>query len=74
MHMDEVSFVIVEMDPILGFYSFSDIASAYFFHVDTFAKIPSFPIDICRKIRMPVNLVWSWSEYVGETDAYRKDT
>lgn len=73
MHMDEVSFIIMKMDPILGFYSFSDITSAHFFHVDIFAKIPSFSIDIGRKIRMPVNLIRSWSEYVREADAYPKD-
>lgn len=73
MYMDEVSFVIVEMDSILGFYSFSDIASAHFFHVYIFAKIPSFSIDICGKIRMPVNLIRSWSENIGEAYAYSKN-
>lgn len=66
--------MVVEVYSVLRFYSFSDIASAHFLHVDIFAKIPRFPIDIGRKICMPVNLVWSWSEYIGETDSEHENT
>ena len=74
MDMNEVSLVIMEVYSVLRCYSFSDIASAHFFHVDIFAKIPLFSIDIARKICMPVNLVRSWSEYIGETDSENENT
>lgn len=58
-HMDvyEVSFILVEVDPIRWHHSFTDITTFDLRHIDILAEIPLFPFDIDSHIRMVVHVV-----------------
>ena len=66
MNMHEVSLFIMQVDPISWEHSFGDIASADFFHVFFLRKIPRLAVDINRHVRMVVDLIRTWCEYVGQ--------
>lgn len=66
--MDESSLVIMEMDTVCWEDSFGDIAPRYLFHIARWRKIPLLPIDIHLEIRMVVDLIWSWGEYICRSD------
>jgi hypothetical protein len=65
MDMDESSLVIMEMDTIRRKDSLGDITPRDLFHIGCRRKIPLFPINIYREIRMMMTYIRSWCEYIG---------
>lgn len=66
--MDESSLVLMEVDTILRFHVFGDIASKGLFHIVICREVLTYSVDIDCEVRMPVYLVWSRDEYIRESD------
>lgn len=71
--MHEVSLVLMEVDAILWLHIGRDIAPRSLFHVDILAEVPLFPIEKDRKIRMPVYLIRTGDENIGDANREQND-
>lgn len=68
MDMYQWSFLVMKMDAILRFYIRRDITPGSFFHVHFWAEILLLAIDIHSEVRMPVYLIRTRGEDVGDSD------
>lgn len=71
--MYEVSLVLMEVDAILWLHIGRDIAPGSLFHIDIFAEVPLLPIEKDRKIRMPVYLIRTGDENIGDANREQND-
>lgn len=67
MHVDEVSFVLMEMDTILRFHIGRHIAPRGFLHIVIRREVLEDTISIHREVGMPVHHVRTRTEDVGES-------
>lgn len=65
MNMDEIPFILMEVNTVLRFHFGRDITSRGFLHIDILGKIPLFPIYKYGEIRMMMYLVWARNEHIG---------
>jgi hypothetical protein len=68
MHMNEVSLIFMQMDPILWKDSLSNITSRDFFHVDIIGEVFLLAIDIYGEVRMMVHDERSRNEEIRESE------
>ena len=73
MDMDEITLVLMEMDTILRLHIGRDIAPRRLFHIDISTEVPLFPLDIYREVRMVVHLIWTWDQYICDTNREQDD-
>lgn len=65
--MDKVSFVLMEVDTILRVDIGCDVTPGCFLHIVIRREVLEDTISIHREVGMPVYLVWSRREDVGES-------
>lgn len=71
--MDEVSFVLMEVDTILRVDIGRDVAPGGFLHIVIRREVLEDTVSIHREVRMPVHHVRPRSEDVGESDRDEED-
>lgn len=73
MNMDEIPFILMEVNTILRFHIGRDITSRDFLHINILGKIPLFLIYKYGEIRMMMYLVWARNEHIGHPNCDEND-
>jgi hypothetical protein len=67
MDMNQISFIFMEVNPVLWKDSYRYIAPRDFFHIDIIREVFLSPLDIDSKISMMMDNIWSWDKKIGKT-------